>query len=79
MGRLEIHIALVDIGKDEPEILATNLTPEEFTTEDLKELSKKRWVVETGFDRLKNMIEIEDFSEIQRPLIEQDFYTHFCL
>ena len=35
MGRLEIRIALVDIGKDEPEILATNLTPEEFTTEDL--------------------------------------------
>ena len=38
MGRLEIRIALVDIGKDEPEILATNLTYEEFTTEDLKEL-----------------------------------------
>ena len=76
MGRLEIRIALVDIGKDEPEILATNLTPEEFTTEDLKELYKKRWTVETGFDRLKNLIEIEDFSGIRRPIIEQDFYAH---
>ena len=75
-GRLEIRIALVDIGKDEPEILATNLTPEEFTTEDLKELYKKRWTVETGFDRLKNLIEIEDFSGIRRPIIEQDFYAH---
>ena len=28
MGRLEIRIALVDIGKDELEILATNLTYE---------------------------------------------------
>ncbi len=37
-GRLKIRIALVDIGKDEPKILATNLTYEEFTTEDLKEL-----------------------------------------
>ena len=73
MGRLEIRIAL---GKDEPEILATNLTPEEFTTEDLKELYKKRWTVETGFDRLKNLIEIEDFSGIRRPIIEQDFYAH---
>ena len=65
-----------EIGKDEPEILATNLTPEEFTTEDLKELYKKRWTVETGFDRLKNLIEIEDFSGIRRPIIEQDFYAH---
>ena len=76
MGRLEIRIALVDIGKDEPEILATNLTHEEFTTEDLKELYNKRWTVETGFDRLKNLIEIEDFSGIRRQIIEQDFYAH---
>lgn len=76
MGRLEIRIALVDIGKDEPEILATNLTPEEFSTEDLKELYNKRWAVETGFDRLKNLIEIEDFSGTRRPIIEQDFHTH---
>ena len=76
MGRLEIRIVLVEIGKDEPEILATNLTHKEFTTEDLKELYNKRWTVETGFDRLKNLIEIEDFSGIRRPIIEQDFYAH---
>lgn len=76
MGRLEIRIAVVDIGKDEPEILATNLTYEEFTTEDLKELYSKRWTVETGFDRLKNLVEIEDFSGIRRRIIEQDFYAH---
>ena len=76
IGRLEIRIALVDIGKDEPEILATNLTPEEFSTEDLKELYAKRWTVETGFDRLKNLIEIEDFSGTRRRIIEQDFYAH---
>ena len=76
MGRLEIRIAVVDIGKNEPEILATNLTHEEFTTEDLKELYSKRWTVETGFDRLKNLVEIEDFSGIRRRIIEQDFYAH---
>lgn len=76
MGRLEIRIALVDIGKNEPEILATNLTSEEFSTEDLKELYGKRWAVETGFDRLKNLIEIEDFSGIRRTIIEQDFHAH---
>lgn len=76
MGRLKIRIALVDIGKDELEILATNLTYGEFSTEDLKELYAKRWTVETGFDRLKNLIEIEDFSGTRRNIIEQDFYAH---
>lgn len=76
MGRLEIRIALVDIGKNEVEILATNLTQEEFSTQDLKELYNKRWSVETGFDRLKNLIEIEDFSGNRRKIIEQDFYAH---
>ena len=76
MGRLEIRIALVDIGKEEPEILATNLTYDEFSSDDLKELYAKRWTVETGFDRLKNLIEIEDFSGTRRKIIEQDFYAH---
>lgn len=79
MGRLEVRIAIVDIGTDEPEILATNLTPEEFTTEELKELYGKRWTIETGFDRLKNLLEIEDFSGIRRPIIEQDFYAHIFI
>ena len=79
MGRLEVRIAIVDIGNDEPEILATNLTPDEFTTEELKELYGKRWTIETGFDRLKNLLEIEDFSGIRRPIIEQDFYAHIFI
>ena len=58
------------------EILATNLTPEEFSSDELNELYAKRWTVETGFDRLKNLIEIEEFSGNRRIIIEQDFYDH---
>lgn len=76
MGRVKIRIVLVDIGNDELEILATNLTKEEFTIEELKELYGKRWAIETGFDRLKNILEIEDFSGTRRIIIEQDFYAH---
>lgn len=79
MGRLKIRIALVDIGKKESEILATNLPDNEFSTEDLKELYAKRWTVETGFDRLKNLIEIEDFSGFRREIIEQDFNAHIFI
>lgn len=75
LGRLKIRIALVDIGNEEPEILATNLSENEFQTEELKKLYEERWKIETGYDRLKNLIEIENFSGIRRIIIEQDFYA----
>ncbi|WP_305515162.1 MULTISPECIES: transposase [unclassified Methanobrevibacter] len=36
-------------------ILATNLTPEEFSTEDLKELYRKRWTVENRIRHIKKI------------------------
>lgn len=41
MRALEVKVAIVDIGNDEPKILATNLTPDEFTTEELKNYTVK--------------------------------------
>lgn len=79
MGRIKIRIVKVKLKNDEIEILATNLSKEEFTSEELKELYAKRWEIETGFDRLKNLIRIEDFSGRSRRLIEQDFYANIFL
>jgi len=76
MGRFNLRIAKVELKNGTTEILATNLTPEEFSSDELKELYAKRWTVETGFDRLKNLIEIEEFSGNRRRIIEQDFYAH---
>ena len=75
MGRLYIRIVKVKLKTGETEILATNLSSEEFSSADLKHLYNKRWEVETGFDRLKNYIRIEDFSGTSIELIEQDFYA----
>lgn len=79
MKTLKIRIVLVDIGNEEYEILATNLSTEEFTTEELKELYGQRWSIETGFDKLKNIIDIESFSGHRRRIIEQDFHAHIFL
>lgn len=79
MKTLEVRIVLVDIGNNELEILATNLSSDEFTTDDLKELYGQRWTIETGFDKLKNIIDIEAFSGHRRRLIEQDFHAHIFL
>ena len=75
-GRFNIRIVKVELKNGTIEILATNLTPEEFSSDELNELYAKRWTVETGFDRLKNLIEIEEFSGNRRIIIEQDFYAH---
>ena len=79
MGRLKIRIVKVKLKNGDIEILATNLTSDEFSSEELKELYAKRWEIETGYDRLKNLIRIEDFSGRRRRLIEQDFYSKIFL
>ena len=35
----------------------------EFNSDELKLLYGKRWTIETGFDKLKNLVQIEEFSE----------------
>ena len=63
-------------GKKYTEILASNLPLDEFTTQDLKEIYNKRWKVETNFDRLKNIIHIENYSGYSEQIILQDFYAN---
>ena len=36
---------------------------------------EKRWAIETGYDKLKNFIGLEEFSGIRKTIIEQDFYA----
>ena len=76
LGRIKIRIVKIELKTGEIEILATNLTNDEFTLAELKSLYKKRWDIETGFDRLKNYIRIENFSGRSKKIIEQDFYAN---
>ena len=69
----EVNIRVVKIKLDNgtEEILFTNLTKKEATPEELKELYHTRWKIETNYDRLKNKLNIENFSGHRRILIEQ--------
>ena len=75
MGRLEIRIVKVKLKNGTIEILATNLDSSKYSGTYLKEVYRKRWAIETGYDKLKNLTRIEDFTGIRRELIEQDFYA----
>lgn len=75
MGRYEFRIVEITLANGTKEILATNLDPDEFTIEELKELYAQRWSIETGFKKLKSQVMIERFSGHRRIIIEQDFYA----
>ena len=83
-GRIKLRIVRVPLKTDEQdenddtpkeEYLITNLPKEIAPYEDFKELYNHRWSVETEFDRLKNIQEIENFSGRKEICIKQDFYA----
>lgn len=73
----KIRVRLVKVGLEDGtvEVLMTSLVNREaYPLQDLGELYKKRWGIETHFDRLKNLFEAERFSSRKVMGIEQDFY-----
>ena len=79
IGRYKLRIVEIKLGNGTTEILATNLSCDEFTFEELKELYAKRWSIVTGFKKLKSQIQIEEFSGHRCVIIEQDFYAKILI
>ena len=83
LGRIPVRITEIELqnkkGETYTEILASNLPFDEYPPETLKELYRKRWKIETNFDRLKNIIHIENFSGYSEKLILQDFYANIFM
>ena len=52
-----------------------NLPIEKFTKKDLKNAYGQRWLIETDYDRLKNILELENFTGHRRTIIEQGHST----
>jgi hypothetical protein len=73
---IKVRFVKVDL-EDKIEILATTLFNE--SIEELKYLYGCRWGIETYFNRLKNIFELERFSSKKLNNIEQDFYGVFFL
>jgi hypothetical protein len=76
---MEIRIVKVKLKNGTIETLLTNIPEETASAKDLKELYGKRWTIETNYDRLKNKIQIENFSGRRKIIIEQDFYSHIYI
>lgn len=77
-GRIKLRIVRIPLNTDQEnkeEYLITNLPEKIAPYEDFEELYHLRWSVETEFDRLKNIHEIENFSARKEIGIKQDFYA----
>lgn len=61
------------------ECLITNLTKEEFTTEEIKELCHLRWKIETSFRKLKYTIGLNYFHGKKEELVLQEIYSRVIM
>ena len=66
---------------DEPylETLLSSFPMDKYSKEDIAEEYNLRWTIETDFDRLKNVLELENFTGQRRIIIEQDVYSKIFL
>ena len=71
---VKIPLMKAETGEMYDEVLLTNLTPDEFSLESLKELYRLRWEIETAYNVLKNKMKLEEFSGVRERLILQDIY-----
>lgn len=74
-SRLRVRLVKIDLADGEVEVLATSLLDAQAVpVATLKPLYGWRWGVETYYDRLKNICEVERFSGRNVRSIEQDFF-----
>lgn len=79
VDHIVVRIVKIRLGNGIEEILLTNLDANEFSIEELKELYRLRWEIETVYNSLKHKIQIEKFSGYKPIIIEQDFYASIYL
>ena len=76
-----IEARVIKIPKDDSDdkkdklIFLTNLSSKEFNAYEIAGLYEARWEIEVNYDRLKNKMEIENYTGKSEIIIKQDFYS----
>jgi hypothetical protein len=74
--KLKVRAVKVVLQNGLIEVLLTSLLSQhEYKTEIFQELYFKRWGVEIGYDVLKNIFNLENFTGLTQIAINQDFYA----
>ena len=72
--RLNLRIVKIRLSETTTEVLFTNLSKEEFSVEDLKQLYHMRWGIETAFDQLKYALGAASVHSKSAELVIQELY-----
>lgn len=77
--KLSFRIVRFKTKEDTYETIITNLTEDEFSLEDFKELYHYRWNEETAFNKVKNTLGMIYFHAKNRQLIKQEINATFLM
>jgi len=74
--RCVLHLRIVVLGQGSRVILLSSLLEKTLITrEDLGEIYRRRWPVETQYDLYKNVVELENFTGLSALSVAQDFHA----
>ena len=74
-GSINLRFVKIKLTADSDEYLITNLQTKDINTEQISQLYKMRWGIETAFDDMKNKLELENFTGSTPIIMEQDIYS----
>ena len=74
---MDLRIVTITNNNGENYSLLTNIPEKVLKTNEIGEIHKLRWGIETNYNIMKNRIYIENYSGKRRICIEQDIYSKF--
>ena len=76
---IEVRIVIINNKDGEKIILATNLSKEKFSYDEMVELYKLRWEIELNYHCLKESLKIETITSSNDIIIYQDIYSQMLV
>ena len=74
-----VKFRINDTGKDQWEVIVTNLPSNKFPMEDIKKLYAMRWGIETAFRSLKYAVGAIQFHSKQDEFVKQELFAHLVM
>lgn len=79
VNTISLRFINVVLPTGEIETLLTNLSEEEFTTEDMNEIYQLRWGIETSYHELKESMQVTNISSSKDGIIRQEIYSQMMV
>jgi len=76
---MAIRFIRFPIGEDRFELLATSLPEDIFSSEELKEIYRQRWGIETGFREIKYVLGLSAFHSKKENSVLQELYARLIM